>query len=286
MPAAALARPEGQQPAEPHEQRAEQLQRQRRPRVGRRVGQLHGAERLRPLHSPVARSSHCARLEQVQRQARRGVGGEQASQRDAEGERGRPPLAACSPTAPRARRARRRGPRGARAGDRPATSRCHCSTPSRASAAKPARRATCAGSIVADGCGGRPHLAKDGREPKAVAQSCVLPPPSVSGARSRSSRPDDPPAQRPAHRRPRRRPEGDLARAVARRCGSCTSRPRSCPRLRRPHRARRPGGVRARARAARAARRARCSRSRATTTTARRCATRSRRPRTTARCGC
>ena len=40
--------------------------------------------------------------------------------------------------------------------------------------------------------------------------------PAACGARSRSSKPDYPPAQRPARRRSRRPPEGDLARVVAR----------------------------------------------------------------------
>ena len=90
VPAAVLARPEGEQRREHAEHRAEQLERQRGPGVRGLVGQGDGAERLGAAPQPGHEVVPLARLEQVQREPGGGVRAEQARQRRAERQRRRP----------------------------------------------------------------------------------------------------------------------------------------------------------------------------------------------------
>ncbi len=78
---AVRARPQREQTREHHQRGAEQLQHQRRPRVGALVGEPDRAQRLRPADQPGAELVEPPRPQQPEVEARREVGGEQAGQR-------------------------------------------------------------------------------------------------------------------------------------------------------------------------------------------------------------
>ena len=81
---AAGARPQRQQPGDHHQPGAEQLQHERRPRVGALVGQPHGAQRLAAAHEARAQLVQPARPQQPEVEARREIGGQQPGQRRAD----------------------------------------------------------------------------------------------------------------------------------------------------------------------------------------------------------
>ena len=93
-------RPERQQGGEHAEQRAEQLEREARPRVRAAVGHLDARERLRPVREPGAQLVQPARLEQREREPRGGVRGDERRDRHAERQRAAEAAARVRPQDP------------------------------------------------------------------------------------------------------------------------------------------------------------------------------------------
>ncbi len=101
VPARAVPpRPEGQQRGEHAEQRAEELEREARPRVGPAVGHLDARERLGAVREPGAELVEPARLEQRERQPRARVGGDDGGDRHRGRERVGEALAGVRPQDP------------------------------------------------------------------------------------------------------------------------------------------------------------------------------------------
>ena len=148
------ARPERQQPREDEQLHAEQLEHDPRPRIGARVRQPDGAERLEPAAEPGQQLVPVPRpqvpeLEPREQIAREERGADHDHQRERAQTHAQPPprrggavtasTASAEPTAASTHSS-------TRVVDRPSTSRCHCSAPTVLSAASPNRRAPHCGS--------------------------------------------------------------------------------------------------------------------------------------------